>query len=153
MIKKSQRIKTIVEIKASQEKDQLEVVGAAQRKLTTMQAQVDSLKKYRMDYQDKFNCLGNVGANVGQLMEFRSFMDKLDKAIAGQEHALDQSRTDLALKRKIWENMHNRTESLKKVYDSSLATEVKQENKSEQLAQDERASRLGRNNPSNTKTA
>jgi flagellar protein FliJ len=153
MIKKSQRIKTIVEIKAAQEKDQLEVLGASQRKLTAMQAQVDGLKKYRMDYQDKFNQLGNVGANVGQLLEFRSFMDKLDTAIAGQELSLDQSRADLAAKRKIWENMHNRTESLKKVYDSALATEIKQESKFEQLAQDERASRLGRNNPGNTSNA
>ncbi|ESS73330.1 flagellar export protein FliJ [Methyloglobulus morosus KoM1] len=153
MIKKSQRIKTIVEIKAAQEKNQLEVLGASQRKLTAMQAQVDGLKKYRMDYQDKFNQLGNVGANVGQLLEFRSFMDKLDTAIAGQELSLDQSRADLAAKRKIWENMHNRTESLKKVYDSALATEIKQESKFEQLAQDERASRLGRNNPGNTSNA
>ena len=153
MIKKSQRIKTIVEIKAAQEKNQLEVLGASQRKLTAMQAQVDGLKKYRMDYQDKFNQLGNVGANVGQLLEFRSFMDKLDTAIAGQELSLDQSRADLAAKRKIWENMHNRTESLKKVYDSALATEIKQESKFEQLAQDERASRLGRNNPGNTSSA
>lgn len=153
MIKKSQRIKTIVDIKAVQEKNQLEVLGASQRKLTAMQAQVDGLKKYRMDYQDKFNQLGNVGANVGQLLEFRSFMDKLDTAIAGQELSLDQSRADLAAKRKIWENMHNRTESLKKVYDSALATEIKQESKFEQLAQDERASRLGRNNPGNTSSA
>jgi flagellar FliJ protein len=153
MIKKSQRIKTIVEIKAAQEKNQLEVLGASQRKLTAMQAQVDGLKKYRMDYQDKFNQLGNIGANVGQLLEFRSFMDKLDTAIAGQELSLDQSRADLAAKRKIWENMHNRTESLKKVYDSALATEIKQESKFEQLAQDERASRLGRNNPGNTSNA
>lgn len=153
MIKKSQRIKTIVEIKAAQEKNQLEVLGASQRKLTAMQAQVDGLKKYRMDYQDKFNQLGNIGTNVGQLLEFRSFMDKLDTAIAGQELSLDQSRADLAAKRKIWENMHNRTESLKKVYDSALATEIKQESKFEQLAQDERASRLGRNNPGNTSNA
>ncbi len=153
MIKKSQRIKTIVEIKAAQEKNQLKVLGASQRKLTAMQAQVDGLKKYRMDYQDKFNQLGNVGANVGQLLEFRSFMDKLDTAIAGQELSLDQNRADLAAKRKIWENMHNRTESLKKVYDSALATEIKQESKFEQLAQDERASRVGRNNPGNTSNA
>ncbi len=151
MTKKSQRIKTIVDLKAAQEQDSLEALGASQRKLMAMQAQVDNLKKYRQDYQDKFNRLGNAGANVGQLLEFRSFMDKLDKAIAGQEQSLDQSKAELATKRKIWESMHHRTKSLKKIYQAALKTELKQESKSEQLEQDERASRLGRNNANNMK--
>jgi flagellar protein FliJ len=153
MTKKSQRIKTIVDLKATQEQDSLEALGASQRKLIAMQAQVDNLKKYRQDYQDKFNRLGNIGANVGQLLEFRSFMDKLDKAIAGQEQSLDHSKAELTAKRKIWESMHHRTKSLKKIYQTALKTELKQENKSEQLEQDERASRLGRNNVDNMKNA
>lgn len=153
MAKKSQRIKTIVDLKAAQEKEQLETLGEAQRKLAGMQAQVDNLKKYRQDYQDKFNRLGNAGANVGQLLEFRSFMDKLDTAIAGQEHALNQSKADLAIKRKIWETMHQRTQSLQKVYDSAVAVELKLESKREQSEQDERASRLGRNSSGNRDNA
>jgi flagellar protein FliJ len=148
-MKKSNRLKTIVDLKAAQEQDSLEALGASQRKLIAMQAQVDNLKKYRQDYQDKFNQLGSVGANVSQILEFRSFMDKLDKAIAGQEHALDQSKTELAMKRKTWEGMHHRTKSLDKIYQTALKTESKQENKFEQSEQDERASRLGRNNSAN----
>ena len=145
MMKKSQRIRTIVEIKAAQEKNALEALGASQRKLQEMQAQIESLKKYRQEYQDRFNQLGCAGIGVGQLLEFRSFMDKLDKAIAGQEYFLSECETDLMTKRKIWEGMHRRTQSLQKVCDAALAIEIKQEDKLEQLAQDERASRLGRN--------
>jgi flagellar protein FliJ len=145
MMKKSQRLKTIVDLKAAQEQESLEAVGISQRNLSAMQAQVDNLKKYRQDYQNKFNQLGGTGANVSQLLEFRSFMDKLDKAIAGQEHALDQSKTELAMKRKIWEGMHHRTLGLKKIYQAAIKTELKQESKFEQLEQDERAARLGKN--------
>lgn len=152
-MKKSQRIKTLVDLKASQEQESLEALGVSQRKLMAMQAQVDNLKKYRQDYQDKFNHLGTNGANVGQLLEFRSFMDKLDKAIAGQEHSLDQGKADLAMKRKIWESMHHRTQSLNKIYRSAMKAELKQESKYEQLEQDERASRLGRNNAGSLKKA
>lgn len=143
-MKKSQRIKTLVDLKAAQEKESLEAVGISQRKMMALQTQVDNLKKYRQDYQDKFNQLGSVGANVGQLLEFRSFMDKLDKAIAGQVQALDQSKAELAMKRKLWESMHHRTKSLKKIHQNVIKTELKQDSKSEQLEQDERASRLGR---------
>ena len=73
-------------------------------------------------------------------------MAKLDQAIAGQEYSLDQGKTDVANKRKIWESLHQRTQSLQKIYQAALKTEQKQESKAEQLEQDERASRLGKNN-------
>ena len=153
MMKKSQRIKTIVEIKATQEKNTLEALGASQRKLLATQAQVENLRKYRQEYQDRFKQLGCVGISVVQLLEFRSFMDKLDKAIAGQEHALSECETDLMTKRKIWEGMHHRTQSLQKVCNSALAAEIKQEGKLEQLEQDERVSRSARNSSGGMKNA
>jgi flagellar FliJ protein len=143
MMKKSQRIKTLVEIKAAQEKSTLEALGTAQRKLLAAQTQVESLRKYQQEYQDRFNKLGGGGAKVAQLLEFRSFMDKLDKAIAGQEQSLSECKTDLITKRRVWEGLHHRTQSLQKVCNAALAAEIKQEGKLEQLEQDERASRSG----------
>lgn len=145
MIKKSQRIQTLVEIKATQEKNTLEALGASQRKWLAAQAQVESLRKYRQEYQDRFNQQGSAGISVVRLLEFRLFMDKLDKAIAGQEQTLSECETDLMTKRKTWEGMHHKTQSLQKVCNSALAAELKQEGKLEQLEQDERASRSGRN--------
>lgn len=145
-MKKSQRIKTIVDIKATQEKNALEVLGAVQKKLLSMQAQVEGLRNYRKEYQDRFDQLGMKGVNVAQLLEFRSFIDKLDKAIIGQEQVLSSIEAELMAKRKIWEELHHKTQSLQKVCDSALVIEMKQEAKREQLEQDERASRIGRNN-------
>ncbi|MDP1665393.1 MAG: flagellar export protein FliJ [Methylobacter sp.] len=147
-MKKSQRIKTIVEIKATQEKSALEVLGAVQRKLQGMQVQVEGLRNYRKEYQDRFDQLGSRGVNIAQLLEFRSFIDKLDKAIIGQEQVLRSIEAEVIAKRKIWEELHHKTQSLQKVCDSALVIEMKQEAKREQQEQDERASRIGRNNSS-----
>jgi len=144
-VKKSQRIKTIVDIKATQEKNALEVLGEVQRRLQSMQAQIEGLKNYRKEYQDRFDQLGVKGVNVAQLLEFRSFIDKLDKAIMGQEQVLSSIEAELKAKRKIWEELHHKTQSLQKVCDSALVVEMKQEAKREQQEQDERASRIGRN--------
>ncbi len=144
-MKKSQRIKTIVDIKATQEKNALEALGLIQGKWVNMQAQVDGLRNYRREYQDKFNLLGGGGVNISQLLEFRSFIDKLDKAILGQQQVLSSIEVELANKRKIWEELHHKTQSLQKVCDSAKQAENKQEAKREQLEQDERASRNGRN--------
>lgn len=152
-MKKSQRIKTIVEIKAAQEKNALDVLGAVQQKLLAMQAQIEGLRNYRQEYQDRFNRLGSGGVKVAQLLEFRSFIDKLDKAIMGQEQTLSLIETELMAKRKIWESLHQKTEGLQKVCDSALALEMKQEDKREQLEQDERASRVGRNDSSGMRNA
>ena len=146
MIKKSQRIKIIVEIKAAQEKNALEIMGTSHRKLVAAQAQVDNLRYYRQEYQERFNQLGGTGINVVQLLEFRSFMDKLDQAITGQEQSLSTAKTDLLGKKKIWEELHYRTQSLQKICNAARAVEIKQEAKFEQAQQDERASRVVKNN-------
>lgn len=145
-MKKSQRIKTIVDIKATQEKNALEALGAVQGKLQSMQQQVEGLRNYRQEYQHRFEQLGIKGVNVAQLLEFRSFIDKLDKAILGQEQVLSSIEAELKAKRKVWEELHYKTQSLQKVCDSAVMVEMKQEAKREQQEQDERASRIGRNN-------
>jgi flagellar FliJ protein len=48
-------------------------------------------------------------------------------------------------KRKIWEGLHHRTQSLQKVCNSALAAEIKQESRREQSEQDERVCRSGKN--------
>lgn len=145
-MKKSQRIKTLVELKSEQEKNALKVLGISQRKLTDIQTQVENLKKYRQEYQDNFNQIGIGGVKIAQLLEFKSFIEKLDQAIAGQEHALRLCKDELLLKRKVWESIHHKTNGLQKVLDSSIALETKQKNSMEQKDLDERSSRLGRNN-------
>jgi flagellar protein FliJ len=145
-MKKSQRIKTLVELKSEQEKNALKVLGISQRKLTDIEIQVENLKKYRQEYQDNFNRIGSGGVKIAQLLEFRSFIEKLDQAINGQEHALRLCKEELLLKRKAWENIHHKTNGLQKVFDSSIALETKLKNSLEQKDLDERSSRSGRNN-------
>jgi len=144
-MKKSQRIKTLVELKAEQEKSAMKELGIAQKKSLDIQTQVESLKQYRQEYQNKFNQIGGGGINISQLVEFKSFIDKLDQAIAGQERSLRLSQETLLVKRKAWESIHHKTSSLQKVMDSATAAEMKHESKREQSELDERATRLGRN--------
>lgn len=145
-MKKSQRIKTIVEIKAAQEKEALVLVGTVQQKLSAMQIQIENLKNYRREYKAKLCQLESEGAKIAHLLEFRAFIDKLDQAILGQELALKSIEAELIEKRKIWESLHLRTNSLQKVCDAAVAEEIKREDKAEQSVLDERASRMGRNN-------
>ena len=56
-MKKSQRIKSIVDIKATQEKKALEMLGMVQKKNLNLRTQIEGLRNYRKDYQDRFDQL------------------------------------------------------------------------------------------------
>ncbi|MEQ1619970.1 MAG: flagellar export protein FliJ [Methylococcales bacterium] len=143
-MKKSQRLQMVTDIKETQAKAALEAFAVAQRKFSELQAQLENLRVYRMEYQDKFNRLGSGGVKVAQMLEYRSFIEKLDKAIAGQEQTLSMLDAEKTLKRKRWEDLHFRAQGLQKISTAALVTEMKQEDKREQVEQDERAGRLGR---------
>lgn len=152
-MKKSDRLKTIVELNAEQEEKALEAFGAAQKKHLQMQQQLENLVNYRREYQKKYDNFCGEGVRVGQLLEFRSFIDKLDKAVAGQKQTLQQVEAELNSFRGNWVNLHNRTESLQKIHDNATSAEMKQQDKQEQMEQDDQVSTGRRNGAAGIKNA
>jgi flagellar FliJ protein len=150
-MKKSQRLKVIVDLNAENEKKALQELGKTQTKKQELQKQLKDLKQYRQEYNDQCQSISEAGVNIAKLLEFRSFVSKLDKVIEDQEKAISTMEGKLIFVRKTWERQHHKTKSLQKVCDSAKVEEVKQEDKREQNEQDERATRSGRN--SGTKSA
>ncbi|PKM12311.1 MAG: flagellar export protein FliJ [Gammaproteobacteria bacterium HGW-Gammaproteobacteria-3] len=144
-MKKSDRLKTLIELNVEQEKKALEAFGAAQRKQVQLQQQLDDLSRYRLDYQIKFDAFRG-GARIGQVLEFRVFIDKLNQAIAGQEQVLQQLNEELEKARSHWLSVHHRNQGLQKIRNEALADEIKQQDKREQAELDDRASGKRRNN-------
>lgn len=143
-MKKSQRIQTIVDIKAQQEQKSLEALGETLRRHQEATQQLEHLIQYRQEYLDKFQNNASMGMSVAVLVDFRAFIEKLDQAIAGQAQIVQQSELDVMNKRKTWENKHQHTQSLQKVFDGIVAEEHKLENKREQAESDDRSSRIAR---------
>ncbi len=137
-MKKSERLKTIVELNVAQEKKALEAFGQVQKKQVQLQMQLDHLINYRQEYQQKFDAFCKTGARVGQLLEYKSFLDKLDLAINGQEQALQLLETELSQLRRNWIGLNNRTKSLSKICNAAQSDEVKQLDRLEQTEQDDR---------------
>lgn len=143
-MKKSQRLKVIIDLHARQERDALEALGLSQQKLQDQQAQLEHLENYRLEYLGKFAARQQAGIHINQLLEFRTFADKLDQAIEGQRQMLISRERDVQRARKRWEEAHQQTKSLQKVSDLALVEEMKVEQKREQAEQDDRAARSGR---------
>jgi flagellar FliJ protein len=144
-MKKSQRLKIIVDLNATDEKKALEALGKAQRKKKQLQGKLDELLQYQQDYKQKFQTISEIGVNITQLLEFRAFISKLEIAIDGQKKAVLEQEEEVTFVRKTWERKHQKTKSLQKVCDTALEEEVKMEDKREQKEQDDQASsRSGR---------
>ncbi len=144
MKKKSERLKMITDLHARQEQEALQALGRSQQKLLELQTQLQQLQKYRLDHKAKVE-KQTTAMSINQFLEFRAFADKLDKAITGQQLAVNIQEQDLQKVRKNWEEKHQRTKSLQKISDLALVEELKAEFKQEQLEQDARAARSGKN--------
>ena len=145
-MKKSQRLKVIVNLYAENEKKALEALGKVQTEKQGAQTQLENLLQYQQEYINKHNDNNGKGLNIRQLVEFRAFISKLDKAIDEQKSEISQMEKNIILARKKWEMHHHKTKGIEKVCDGATKEEMKIEEKREQNEQDDRATRLGRNN-------
>lgn len=143
-MKKSQRLKVVIELHERQEKEALEAMGRQQQKLDEQQRQLDNLQSYRLEYGHKLLDRQKQGMNVNQLLEFRAFADKLDKAIDGQRNAVLAQERELQRLHAMWEECHQRSKSLRKLSELALLEEQKLETRREQAEQDDRAARSAR---------
>ena len=135
-MKRSERIQTIVELKALQEQKSLEVLAKCQQKHQDALQQLEHLQSYRREYMEKFQSNSSGGMGVKVLLDFRLFIDKLDQAIAGQIKLLQETEQDVMQQRKVWEGMHQHTKSLQKVCDGIVAEENQMQHKREQAESD-----------------
>jgi len=143
-MKKSQRLNVIVELNARNEKNTLKELGSTQQQKQEAEIQLDNLKVYRQEYEVKYQSIAKIGLNIKQLLEFKAFMSKLDKAIVEQEQVVIGVEKQLISTRKQWEQQHHKTSSMQKVCDAAVKEELKVEEKREQNEQDDRSTRIGR---------
>jgi len=138
-VKKSQRLQTIVDLKARQENKDRLALAEEQEKRRQKEAQLSNLISYREDYLKKNEKLLKSGISVMQLMEFRAFIEKIEKAIAGEEAGLLAIDNELGRLKKAWEEAHHQTHNMQKIQTNAQIIERKQSEKKEQLEMDDQS--------------
>ena len=143
-MKRSKRLQVIVDLKAKNEKKALETLGKVQTQKQTVEHQLESLQQYSQEYLSKYKALGESGVKIQQLLEFRSFMSKLDQAVIEQQQVISTLDEEISKARMHWKILYQKRQSLEKLVQSAFNEEQYIENKKEQFEQDDRASRIGR---------
>lgn len=140
-MKKSQRLQIIIDLKAREEKKFLETLGLRQSQKQQKEVQLNNLISYRQDYLDKNADQLEKGLSVLRLIEFKAFLEKMDKAIEGEKQALEKIGRQVNDLKIQWEQAHLNTKNITKIQSKAKTAEQKVIEKKEQLETDERAAR------------
>ncbi len=150
-MKKTQRLRVVIELYQRQEKQALEQLGVCQQHYNSALAKLESLEQYRRDYEQRDLSQGGQNFSSQQFAEYRIFLDKLDQAINDQKNIIQQQKQAVMQQQQQWQQQHQKTESLKKLDEKALAEALRCAEKIEQSEQDNRSARCG--NKSGTGTA
>ena len=140
-MKRSTRLKTILELTESQEKEAVQRLGQSRQKVETAQQNLNNLESFLGNYTQQFNEAGNKGLSMRQLTEYRSFLGKINAAIDEQEKTIQKAQTELLNRQTEWETANRKALGLQKVFEKAKQEDARMEEKAQQSEQDERASR------------
>jgi flagellar FliJ protein len=140
-MKRSKRLRPVLELAESREKQMAQTLGESRRKLESAQRNLSSLITFRDNYSAQFQRSGSDGLGTRQLIEYRTFLAKINTAIADQEKAVHAAQAEFQSRQAEWNAIRKRSLGIKKVLEHTLMEESRLEEKKQQAEQDERAGR------------
>ncbi len=111
----SKRLKPVQRVTESREQDAARALGASQREVRDQQARLEELKSYHREYLERFYHASKAGMSSAQLIEYRAFLNNLERAIGEQEKIVLAGTQECSNKKQNWQQRHMRTQVLGKV--------------------------------------
>lgn len=137
-MKKSDRIKSLMQLAEKQEQQAVRDMGQARQLLEIQQTRLDELREYREEYLLRFRRDGEQGISGLQIQHFQAFMQQLDMAIANQQQVVEQLLTQCQQQTRQWQERHQQTRILDKTRDRFARHERREADKHEQRENDDR---------------
>ena len=139
--KRSQRMKPIVEVAESREREAARQLGIARQQLQRHEQQLQELMGYREEYAKRFEQTASGGINTASLLGYRRFLSQLNDAIEQQHGRIERARADVQRRIEVWREKRGRLQAMEKVTERYRAEEFAAEERAEQLESDERGQR------------
>ena len=137
-MKKSQRFSTLAELAKNKEKDAAGALGVSNKRHAENIQKLESLKQYRLEYLKRFTSEGQVGMNVTSMQTYKNFIDGLEQGIRDLEIHIVESEQQCLLSKKIWQQVHMKTEIMNNTVDRYKDQERSDEDHREQKEMDDR---------------
>ena len=136
---RSRRLDTVVRMAGERERDAAGAFAESRGRLTAQEQRLEMLLGYRAEYEGRFKERGAGGMGIGQLQEYRAFLDRLNRAIEQQRAVLTEAQQRMNVDRQCWLDETRRAQSLGKVQERLRGDERRSADAHEQRETDERA--------------
>ncbi|MDH5189980.1 MAG: flagellar export protein FliJ [Gammaproteobacteria bacterium] len=138
---RSDRLKPIVKIAESHEKEAARMLGLQQRLLDQYETKLGELLSWRKEYREQFQQAGKQGIQASKMHDYQAFLQRLDLAISQQRQMIEQAIYHYEQHKKNWQSKRSRTQALDKTVDRFKKQEQREETRKEQKELDEHAQR------------
>ncbi|MBN1240046.1 MAG: flagellar FliJ family protein [Gammaproteobacteria bacterium] len=128
----------VARLKAEAERQAAEALGVAQRRLADEEARLESVRGLLAEYQDREH-VG--GAQLKQLREARSFLERLRGAVQAQTDAVEQQRRVTESARAHWVSAKMQRDAIDRLVEERAAAEGRRLERIEQRQVDDRVAR------------
>ncbi|MGN6666794.1 MAG: flagellar export protein FliJ [Trinickia sp.] len=134
-------IKTLIDLAQNDVDAAAKQLGRAQRERADIQAQLDSLVRYRDEYHANFSASAQAGMPAGSWRNFQAFIDTLDAAIEQQRRLLVAATSRLEAAKPEWQSQKQKLGSYEVLQARSVAAEARVAARREQRDADEHAAK------------
>lgn len=141
-MKRSNRLEPVVKVAEDREQQAAQALGDSQLALTQASKRQAELENYRQEYTNRFHREGAVGMSAVQMVDYRTFLANLDRAIAEQVLLVQQAASMVDQQRQAWFNRRGKVKMLGNVVARYQADEQRDADRKEQGDQDERSQQL-----------
>jgi flagellar FliJ protein len=142
---KSQRLKPVIKVSDTKERDAARALAESKRILTERQARLVDLNTYREEYTARFSAWGKSATPAILMNEYRIFLANLNAAIAHQEKMIENGQREFDDKLRIWYQVRSRVKALNGIVEMHHKEEMHAEAQRDQRAVDERSSLAKKN--------
>lgn len=139
-MKRSRRLKPVVQHVDDLEQQALKEVAVCQNQLASEQQRLQQLQQYRYEYQARRDTANAVYSSI-ELVEYQRFLQQLDHTITQQQLVLKRCEVALNGKRELWKETRMNSRLMHKVVDNLNQQEVRHQEKLEQKEMDEHSLR------------
>ncbi len=141
-MKRSRRLEPVVKVAESSEQRAAQALGDSQLALTQAEQRQAELENYRQEYTQRFHAAGALGMTAVQMMDYRTFLANLDRAIAEQTMLVEHASSLVEQQREAWFSQRGKVKMLDNVVARYRADEQRDANRKEQGDQDERSQQM-----------
>lgn len=135
-------MQTLVQLAEQEAEKQARRMGAARQAHQENTQKLEQLLLYRQDYETRYQQGMQSGIGMSHHQNYREFMLRLDEAIIGQQGLVSQTESRLQAEHQAWQDAERKRLSFRTLVEREQAVQMQQEQRREQKASDEHATRM-----------